>query len=50
MTTVLFRTGRHAQQQPRTWEETPDYELETVPELAAVFGELRLADTDPAAN
>ena len=47
MTTVLFRTGRHARQQPRTWEETPDHEVETVPQLAAMLGQLGLIDTAP---
>lgn len=42
MTTVLFRTRRHAQQQPRTWEETPDHEAETVPQLDAVLRRLGL--------
>ena len=27
MGTILFRTGRHARQQPRSWLETPDYEV-----------------------
>ena len=45
MATVLFRTGRHARQQPRTWEETPDYEVETVTELAQVLREFGLTGT-----
>jgi HAD superfamily hydrolase (TIGR01509 family) len=27
MRTVLVRTGRHAAQQPRSWDEVPDYEV-----------------------
>jgi HAD superfamily hydrolase (TIGR01549 family) len=27
MRAVLFRTGRHIEQQPRTWEEVPDVEV-----------------------
>ena len=42
MTTVLFRTGRHADQQPRTWEEVPDHEVRTVPELGDVLERLGL--------
>ncbi len=42
MTTVLFRTGRHAGQQPRTWEEVPDHEVRTVSELAELLGRLGL--------
>ena len=37
MRTVLFRTGRHAAQQPRTWEEVPDAEARTVPEMRAAL-------------
>ena len=50
MTTVLFRTGRHARQQPRTWEETPDYQVETVRQLAAVLAELGLTGTEPVTD
>ena len=50
MTTVLFRTGRHASQQPRTWEETPDHEVETVPELAAALAKLGFTDTGSVAD
>ena len=28
MRTVLIRTGRHREQQPRSWEERPDFEVE----------------------
>jgi HAD superfamily hydrolase (TIGR01549 family) len=30
MRTVLFRTGRHRNQQPRSWDEIPDFEVEGV--------------------
>jgi HAD superfamily hydrolase (TIGR01549 family) len=33
MQAVLFRTGRHRHQQPRTWEEVPDAVVEDVPAL-----------------
>ena len=33
MRTVLFRTGRHIDQQPRSWEELPDAEVGDVEEL-----------------
>ncbi len=33
MRTVLFRTGRHIAQQPRSVDEVPDLEVHTVPEL-----------------
>jgi HAD superfamily hydrolase (TIGR01509 family) len=42
MTAVLFRTGRHVQQQPRTWEEVPDHEVGDVPQLAGVLRTLGL--------
>ena len=44
MTTVLFRTGRHAHQQPRTWEEVPDHRVRTVSQLAGLLGQLGLID------
>jgi putative hydrolase of the HAD superfamily len=34
MRTVLFRTGRHRAQQPRSWEERPDAEVHDVAGLA----------------
>ena len=38
MRTVLFRTGRHIKQRPRTLDEVPDYTVSTVEELeAAIF-------------
>jgi putative hydrolase of the HAD superfamily len=37
MRTVLFRTGRHIQQQPRTWDELPDAEVRTVADLEAAI-------------
>ena len=30
MRTVLIRTGRHREQQPRSWDEIPDFEVEDV--------------------
>lgn len=33
MKTVLFRTGRHIDQQPRDWNELPDIEVRDVAEL-----------------
>lgn len=33
MRAVLFRAGRHAAQQPRSWEELPDAEVRSVTEL-----------------
>jgi len=33
MRTVLFRTGRHIAQQPRSWDERPDVEVHTTAEL-----------------
>jgi FMN phosphatase YigB (HAD superfamily) len=33
MLTVRFRTGRHAAQQPRSWDEQPDFEFTDVPAL-----------------
>ncbi|HEX5480112.1 MAG TPA: HAD family hydrolase [Dehalococcoidia bacterium] len=40
MRAVLFRTGRHRAQQPRSWEEVPDVEVSTVAELGAALGGL----------
>lgn len=40
MATVLFRTGRHAAQQPRTWLETPDQIVSNVPALSVALSEL----------
>ncbi|TAK55861.1 MAG: HAD family hydrolase [Dehalococcoidia bacterium] len=37
MTTVLFRTGRHAAQQPRSWDEAPHAEVTDVPALRAAL-------------
>ena len=30
MTTILFRTGRHARQQPRSWLEVPNFDVTDV--------------------
>lgn len=40
MTTVLFRTGRHINQQPRGLHEVPDREVRSVEELAAALDSL----------
>lgn len=37
MRTVLLRTGRHIDQQPRSWEETPDAEVRDVVGLRAAL-------------
>lgn len=37
MTTVLFRTGSHRAQYPRSWLEVPDYEVSSAEELAGVL-------------
>lgn len=40
MRTVLFRTGRHRHQQPRSWDEEPDETVYTVDELAHALASL----------
>lgn len=40
MRTVLFRTGRHAAQQPRSWDEAPDAEVHDVDGLEAAIGRI----------
>jgi HAD superfamily hydrolase (TIGR01662 family) len=40
MAAVLFRTGRHRRQKPRTPAETPDVVVTDVPELDAAIGAL----------
>ena len=40
MRTVLFRTGRHIAQQPRSWDEQPCAEVASVPELAGALESL----------
>ena len=35
MRAILFRTGRHIDQQPRSWRELPDMEVHDVPGLEA---------------
>jgi FMN phosphatase YigB (HAD superfamily) len=37
MTTVLFRTGRHIEQQPRSWDDMPDREVRDVDTLSAAL-------------
>jgi HAD superfamily hydrolase (TIGR01662 family) len=44
MRAVLFRTGRHVDQQPRTWRELPDAEVRDVSELAITLDALISAD------
>jgi putative hydrolase of the HAD superfamily len=45
MTTVLFRTGRHRLQEPRTWTECPDAEVSDIAELTGVL--FALLDANP---
>ncbi|HET7737663.1 MAG TPA: HAD hydrolase-like protein, partial [Tepidiformaceae bacterium] len=33
MRAIRFRTGRHARQEPRSWEEAPDEDVASVGEL-----------------
>ena len=40
MTTIVFRTGRHIEQQPRSVDEIPAYEVWDVEELARVLDQL----------
>jgi putative hydrolase of the HAD superfamily len=40
MRTILFRTGRHREQQPRSWEELPDAEVQAAGELLPVIDAL----------
>jgi HAD superfamily hydrolase (TIGR01549 family) len=40
MRTVLFRTGRHQAQQPRSWKERPNAEVRSVTELEAALSVL----------
>ena len=40
MTTVLFRTGRHINQQPRSFEEVPHAEVHNVDELRSALARL----------
>lgn len=44
MRTVLFRTGRHAAQQPRSWEESPDAEVNDAAGLERAIGRILEAD------
>lgn len=50
MTAVLFRTGRHAGQQPRTWEEVPDHEVRDVSGLADLLMSLGLVGEERAGS
>ncbi|MEA2640210.1 MAG: putative hydrolase of the superfamily [Chloroflexota bacterium] len=48
MRTILLRTGRHIDQQPRTWEEAPDVEVRDVRGIEAAIGYLvRQASVPP---
>jgi hypothetical protein len=40
MRAILFRTGRHSDQQPRSWLELPDAEVHDVPGLEAALDPL----------
>ncbi len=40
MRAILFRTGRHIHQQPRSWLELPDAEVYDVPGLEAALDSL----------
>lgn len=40
MAAILFRTGRHRDQQPRTFDEVPDAEVTTVDGLATALDAL----------
>jgi putative hydrolase of the HAD superfamily len=46
MRTVLFRTGRHRNQQPRSWDEIPDFEVEDVYGLKIALMKLLDATSD----
>jgi FMN phosphatase YigB (HAD superfamily) len=45
MKAVLFRTGRHAAQQPRSWEEAPHAEVQDVSGLRDALERLLAAGT-----
>jgi HAD superfamily hydrolase (TIGR01549 family) len=47
--TVLFRTGRHREQQARSWDELPDAEVTSVDGLERVIGEI-CGLADPAGH
>jgi putative hydrolase of the HAD superfamily len=49
MRTILFRTGRHIGQQPRSWDELPDAEVSDVAELEAALRVI-LDGTRPSAG
>jgi putative hydrolase of the HAD superfamily len=40
MRTIRFRCGRHAAQEPRSWNELPDAEVTTVDDLVAAIDRL----------
>ena len=45
MRTVLIRTGRHIEQQPRSWDEIPDAEVWDSPGILAAIENLLTKDT-----
>ncbi len=45
MRTVLLRTGRHIEQQPRSWDEIPDAEVWDSPGVLAAIENLLTKDT-----
>jgi putative hydrolase of the HAD superfamily len=46
MRAILFRTGRHIEQQPRSWRELPDVEVRDVPGLALAIS--AMLDREPS--
>ncbi len=44
MYAVLFRTGRHFEQQPRSWRELPDAEVRDMPQLIRAIDAMLAAD------
>lgn len=44
MYAILFRTGRHIEQQPRSWRELPDAEVRDVPQLVRAIDAMLAAD------
>jgi HAD superfamily hydrolase (TIGR01549 family) len=46
MRTVLFCTGRHRDQQPRSWDEIPDFEVDNVAGLQLALTKLLDAPSD----
>lgn len=46
MRTVLIRTGRHREQQPRAWDETPDFEAADAPGILWAIEQLIGAESE----